>query len=89
MKPSFLALRGASGAPVFYNQKFHVVGVIVASASYHLLPIQIETDLTDDNKLIEERKYLLPQALAVNIKHLQTDVPPLCGRSVLRISGVG
>jgi len=69
---SFPALRGASGAPVFYSfyRPGQVVGVIVANASYDLLPIQIETDLTDDNTLLEERKYLLPQALAVNIKHL-------------------
>jgi hypothetical protein len=68
---SFPALLGASGAPVFETGSQRVVGVIVASARHHLLPVEIETSLTDDNAMMSETKYLLPQALAVNIKHLQ------------------
>jgi hypothetical protein len=69
---SFPALLGASGSPVVrIGNEIELWGIIVANASYHLLPAQIETVLTEDNSLIEEVKYLLPQALAVNVKHLQ------------------
>jgi hypothetical protein len=76
---SWPVLRGASGAPVTYNdnpymppeEKWGVLGVIVANASYHALPAQITSVLYDDNSLLEEVKYMLPQALAVNINHLR------------------
>lgn len=73
---SFPALRGASGAPVIQNRtlgtnvRMVVRGVIVANMERHLLPAQIETVLTEDNALLEERKYFLPQAAAVNAVHL-------------------
>lgn len=69
---SFPALRGASGAPVLQVEpgRLLVRGIIVANAERHLLPAQIETVLTDDNALLEERKYFLPQAVAVNSVHL-------------------
>ena len=72
---SFPALRGASGAPVIENKTFGtnlrmvVRGIIVANMERHLLPAQIETVLTEDNALLEERKYFLPQAAAVNAVH--------------------
>lgn len=82
MELSFPALRGASGAPVMFNElvKFSVlqgkpnagiVGVIVANAEHHLLPAQIESVLDDKNDLYQEIRYLLPQALAVDIQHLR------------------
>lgn len=81
MELSFPALRGASGAPVMLNEfvtdalmgkdPFGVVGVVLASASYHLLPVQIESVLTEDDTLYEEVRYMLPQAVAISIDHLR------------------
>jgi len=81
MELSFPALMGASGAPVMFNElllasrmgkhTMGIVGVIIANASYHLLPTQIASVLTDDNKLYEEVRFMLPQALAVSVKHLR------------------
>lgn len=69
---SWPALRGASGAPVVSNDgHYRIVGVIVANAEYHLLPVQIESVLDERNGLIEERRYMMPQAIAVNVRHLQ------------------
>ena len=69
---SFPALRGASGAPVLdlTAPTPRARGVLVANAERHLLPAHIETVLTEDNALLEERKYFLPQAVAVHAKHL-------------------
>ena len=67
---SFPALRGASGAPVVrIDDEVILWGIIVANASYHLLPAQVEKVVEGDST-VEEIKYLLPQALAVNVKHL-------------------
>jgi hypothetical protein len=68
---SFPALRGASGAPVLSNTNFRLWGIVIANISYHLLPVQIESVLDEKNKLIEEIHYLLPQALAVHVKHVR------------------
>ena len=67
---SFPALRGASGAPIISNS-FRVWGIVIANVSYHLLPVQIESVLDEKNKILEETRYLLPQALAVHVKHLR------------------
>ena len=69
---SFPALKGASGCPVvlLVGTKMIACGVIVANAQRHLLPAQVETILDEKNDLLEERKYFLPQALAVNAEHL-------------------
>src|SRR6476620_6686910 len=76
---SFPALRGASGAPVFYNfAPWTVVGVVVANHGYHLLPAQTESVLNKDNTMLEETKYLLPQAIPVHIKHLRPMYEKLC-----------
>jgi S1-C subfamily serine protease len=68
---SFPALRGASGAPVISNHSFQLWGIIVANAEYHLLPAQIESVLDSNSHTVEERRYFLPQAVAVNVKHLR------------------
>jgi hypothetical protein len=68
---SFPALRGASGSPVMSNFSFHLLGIVIANVEYHLLPAQIESVLDEKNSLLEEKRYLLPQALAVNVKHLR------------------
>lgn len=66
---SFPALLGASGAPVMRADDYTVWGVIVSNVSYHLLPAQIETVLDAENEILEEIKYLMPQAAAVRIHH--------------------
>lgn len=68
---SFPALRGASGSPVMSNFFFHLLGIVIANIEYHLLPAQIESVLDEKNALLEEKRYMLPQALAVNVKHLR------------------
>jgi hypothetical protein len=70
---SFPALRGASGAPVISidGDQFNLQGVIIANVSYHLLPAQVETVLDEKNEVLEETKFMLPQALAVNVKHVR------------------
>jgi S1-C subfamily serine protease len=68
---SFPALRGASGAPVISNDgRFALYGVIVANVSYHLLPAQIESVIDERSGTREEVRYMLPQALAVNSRHV-------------------
>lgn len=69
---SFPALRGASGAPVVSNDdNFNLQGVIIANVNYHLLPAQIESILDEKNEVLEETQFMLPQALAVNVKHVR------------------
>lgn len=68
---SFPALRGASGSPVINSLDYSLFGIIIANVSYHLLPAQIESVLNEHNKAEEEIKYMLPQGLAVNVKHLR------------------
>ena len=76
---SFPALRGASGAPVMTNSDNALLGVIKANISYHLLPAQIETVLREDGEVSEETQFMMPQAIAVNVKHVRRlldTVPP-------------
>lgn len=68
---SFPALRGASGAPVVSNLTFRLWGIIIANVSYHLLPAQIESVLDEQGQVEEETRFMLPQAVAVHIKHLR------------------
>jgi hypothetical protein len=73
---SFPALKGASGAPVMTNPiiqelGYQLLGIIVANAEYQPLPAQIISVLDEENSIYEEIKYMLPQALAVNAKHLK------------------
>lgn len=68
---SFPALKGASGAPVFSHSDNHLWGIVTANWSFELVPVQVETVLDEKGQLVEERKYLLPQALAIHVKHLR------------------
>jgi hypothetical protein len=68
---SFPALEGASGAPVMIDRQLNVIGVLVANQDHHLIPVQTLTALTNDNKMLEEVRYMLPQGLAVDINHLR------------------
>lgn len=69
---SFPALLGASGSPILNIQhEISLWGIIIANAGYHLLPAQIETIHNNEGLVEEEIKYLLPQAIAVNVKHLK------------------
>jgi len=68
---SFPALRGASGAPVITMDSKVLFGVVLQNVQYELLPIQIETVLDEKNQILEETKYMLPQALALHVKHVR------------------
>jgi S1-C subfamily serine protease len=68
---SFPALRGASGAPVLSSNGFRVLGMIVANVSYHLIPSQIETTISDDGQIIEETRFMLPLGIAVHYKSIR------------------
>lgn len=69
---SFPALRGASGAAVVQITGNDMIahGMIVANTEHHLLPAHIETVLDQKNQILEEKKYFLPQAAAVNSIHI-------------------
>ena len=69
---SFAALQGASGAPVVSNTDLHLWGIVTANWAEHLLPAQVVTVLDEKNQLIEEVNYMLPQALAIHVKHLRS-----------------
>jgi hypothetical protein len=68
---SFPALKGASGAPVFSNRTFHLWGIVVANKEYEALPVQITSVLDEKNQPIEQIRYMLPQGLAVHVKHVR------------------
>ena len=85
---SFPALRGASGAPVVNIGKEVVVwGIIVANWSNHLLPTQVEKVMEGDTT-IEEIKYLLPQAIAVNVKHLSKFIDEIDHNKQMKATGL-
>ena len=68
---SFPALKGASGSPVvLIENELILLGIIIGNISYHLMPAQIETILDQNNECFEEVQYLMPLALALNVKHL-------------------
>jgi len=69
---SFHALKGESGAAVVQLRGSAMIahGMMVANAQRHLLPAQIETVLDERNEILEERRYFLPQAVAVNSCHI-------------------
>lgn len=74
---SFPALRGASGAPVVSNNTFRLWGVVVSNVSHHLLPAQIERVLDQNGGVTEETQFLLPQALAVHVRHVRAMIDGL------------
>ena len=51
--------------------KWGVVGVLVANVAYHAIPAQVITLVAENDSYIEERQYMLPQGLAVDINHLR------------------
>lgn len=81
MELSFPALRGASGAPVMINEvavntllgkeNLGIVGVVIANAAYHLAPVQVEEVLNADNTSYGETRFMLPQGLAVSVRHIR------------------
>ena len=64
---SFPALKGASGAPIMSNGSFELRGVIKANVGYEFLPAQVESIRDQSGTIMEETKFFLPQALAVNV----------------------
>jgi hypothetical protein len=71
LEVSFAALRGASGAPVVYADSYELLGMLVGNADYELHPTHVYRCLDDDDKLIEEARYLLPQGLAVSVQNIR------------------
>ena len=73
LEVSFPAVRGSSGAPLLYEYKgYHLIGVLVSNAEYHLLPAHVAISLNAANTLLASDEYFLPQGIAVNICHLQS-----------------
>jgi Trypsin-like peptidase domain len=78
LEVSFPALAGASGSPILCpSQGFAVWGVVKENIGHHLLPAQIERGHCGDNMLTEETKLMLPQALAINVRHLNNLIDSL------------
>ena len=71
---SFPALRGSSAAPILSSKAFLVWGMVVANVSYHLLPIQIETVVDPQGEISEETQFMMPQGIAVNVRHIRTAI---------------
>lgn len=83
---SFPALRGASGAPVFSNKSpFEVLGVIKANYSSELLPSQVEEIYDEKGKLEERVQFMLPQAVAIHVKHLHEIIRQVIEESPVRV----
>lgn len=69
---SFPALKGASGAPVIDCQPpFKLWGIITANIGYELIPAHVESIVDDSGNISEETKFYLPQALAINVRHVR------------------
>lgn len=66
LEVSFPALRGASGAPLIFDQDFSVVGMILGNVERHLLPAQIEKIEGGPEGPVETRYYFLPRAYAIS-----------------------
>lgn len=71
LEVSFPALRGASGAPILSSEHLKVYGVIIANIDYHLIPAMVEATMDDKGEMSDEIKYMLPQGIAVHVKHLR------------------
>lgn len=73
MELSFPALRGASGSPIIdASHGFKLWGIVVANVNHHLLPAQIINVLDEKNEIYEETSFMLPQGLAVHVKHVRS-----------------
>jgi hypothetical protein len=48
-----------------------VIGVVKGNVDRDLLPIQVRKTFGDEGHLMEERKFLLPVGVAVNITRLK------------------
>lgn len=68
---SFPALQGSSGAPILLKDSMKIIGIMMKNVQYDLLPVQIERITDKDGKLIEEIKYMMPQGIAINVKHVR------------------
>jgi hypothetical protein len=83
LEVSFPAVRGSSGAPLMYEHRgFHIIGVLVSNAEYHLLPAHVQIALNAANTLLDEVKYFLPQGIAVNIRHLRSMYERVVGSTI-------
>jgi hypothetical protein len=71
LEVSFPALRGASGAPILTSRGFLVIGMLIANASYHLMPAQIEQVVGEEGRVIEEVQFMMPQGIALHASLLR------------------
>jgi hypothetical protein len=69
---SFPTLQGASGAPIVSNETRRLWGIVKANVEYHLLPAQTITARDSKAQILEETNYMLPQGIAVHVKHLRS-----------------
>lgn len=67
---SYPALKGASGAPVFYSDDARVVGMVVGNTERHLIPAQV-TRVDSPDGVTEEVRYFLPVGQAIHAQHLR------------------
>jgi hypothetical protein len=67
---SYPALKGASGAPVFFETSQRIVGVIVANLERELLPAQVLSAYREDGSKSEEISYFLPNGIAIGCDHV-------------------
>jgi hypothetical protein len=68
---SFAALKGASGAPVLSNDNLRLWGIVKSNVDYHLLPVQTIILKDNETPVSEETNYMLPQGIAIHVKHLR------------------
>ena len=47
------------------NKNFFIAGIMVANQETHLMPAQV-VEIVDGNNYVEETKYFLPMAKAIN-----------------------
>lgn len=69
---SFPALKGASGAPVFWDDELlSLAGIVIANVARELLPMQISTVYDDKGKVEERIVFMMPAGLAVGVDHVR------------------
>jgi hypothetical protein len=74
---SYPCLLGASGSPVFDRTGAEVAGIMVQNVDHELAPTQLIQARDSDGNLIEEIRYLMPQAVAISAETLNAELDRL------------
>jgi hypothetical protein len=74
LEMSYQCLKGASGSPVFDHTNCEVAGIMVQNVNHELDPTQISQTVDDQGNIIEEIKYLMPQAVAISAETLNEEL---------------